>query len=81
VQSVTDNSVTVKTTAGKVVEVRLDEKTTYLRGTQTQQKSDMKVGDRVVIDATKTGNTLVAHQIKLGTAAKKTATSTGTAPK
>ena len=56
VAKVSDQSVTVTTTAGKTVEVLLDAQTTYARADQPIQKSDLKVGDRVVIHAAGEGN-------------------------
>src|ERR1700676_620623 len=47
VTKVSDTSVTVKTTAGKIVEVGFDAKTTYARAKLPIQKSDVKVGDRM----------------------------------
>ena len=72
VSKISDSSVTVTTAAGKSVDVALDAKTTYARATQALQRTDLKVGDRVVIDAVKTGDKLAAHSIKIGgaTAAK-----------
>ena len=72
VSKISDTSVTVTTAAGKSVDVALDAKTTHARATQPLQRTDMKVGDRVVIDAVKTGDKLAAHSIKIGgaTAAK-----------
>src|ERR1700693_1500421 len=72
VSKISDASVTVTTAAGKSVDVALDAKTTYARATQALQRADLKVGDRVVIDAVKTGDKLAAHSIKIGgaTAAK-----------
>jgi hypothetical protein len=72
VSKISDTSVTVTTAAGKSVDVALDAKTTYARATQALQRADLKVGDRVVIDAVKTGDKLAAHSIKIGgaTAAK-----------
>ena len=73
VSKISDTSVTVTTAAGKTVDVMLDAKTTYARATQALQRSDLKVGDRVVIDAVKSGDKLAAHSIKIGgaTAASK----------
>jgi hypothetical protein len=65
--------VTVKTTAGKTVEVGVDSKTTYSRAEQPIQKSDIKVGDRVVIHAEEKGKALLAHTVEIGTAASKPA--------
>src|SRR6202046_1079743 len=66
-----DQSVTVTTTAGKTVEVLLDAQTTYARADQPIQKSDLKVGDRVVIHAAEKGTTLTAHTVEVGVSASK----------
>lgn len=74
VTKISDTSVTVKTTAGKMVEVGFDAKmTTYERAKQPIQKSDIKVGDRVVIHAMEMNEKLVAHTVEIGaaTTAKK----------
>ena len=74
VTKVSDTSVTVKTTAGKIVEVGFDAKTTtYTRAKLPTQKSDVKVGDRIVIHAVEVNEKLVAHTVELGavTAAAK----------
>ena len=49
--------------------------TTYERAKQPIQKTDIKVGDRVVIHAMEVNEKLVAHSVELGaaTAAKQTA--------
>ena len=66
VTKISDTSVTVKTTAGKTVEVGFDAKTTYARAKQPIQKTDIKVGDRVVIHAMEMNEKLVAHTVELG---------------
>ncbi len=71
VTSVSDTSVTVKTTAGKTVEVGFDAKTTYARAKQSIQKTDIKVGDRIVIHAVEVNEKLVAHTVELGAAIAK----------
>jgi hypothetical protein len=69
VTKVSDTSVTVKTTAGKIVEVGFDAKmTTYARAKVPTQKSDVKVGDRIVIHAMEVNEKLVAHTVELGAA-------------
>jgi hypothetical protein len=69
VTKVSDTSVTVKTTAGKIVEVGFDAKmTTYARAKAPTQKSDVKVGDRIVIHAMEVNEKLVAHTVELGAA-------------
>jgi len=74
VTKISDTSVTVKTTAGKMVEVGFDAKTTtYARAKMPAQKTDVKVGDRIVIHAVEVNEKLVAHTVELGgatTAAK-----------
>jgi Domain of unknown function (DUF5666) len=70
VASISDTSVTVKTADGKTVEVVFDAKTTYAKSEHPIQKTDIKVGDRVVIHAAKTGDTLTAHTVAIGTGAK-----------
>src|SRR5579872_3610755 len=69
VTKISDTSVTVKTTAGKIVEVGFDAKmTTYARAKAPAQKSDVKVGDRIVIHAMEVNEKLVAHTVELGAA-------------
>lgn len=69
VTKISDTSVTVKTTAGKIVEVGFDSKmTTYARAKQPIQKSDIKVGDKIVIHAKEINEKLVAHTVEIGTA-------------
>jgi hypothetical protein len=74
VAKISDTSLTVTTTQGKTVEILLDSKTTYSRGNQPIQKSALKIGDRVVIHAEKSGVKLTAHTVETGAAtASKTA--------
>ena len=75
VAKISDTSVTVKTTAGKAVEVGFDAKTTYARGKEPVQKTDIKIGDRIVIHAAEVNEKLVAHTVGIGsaTAAKQAA--------
>ena len=68
VTAVSDTSVTVKTTAGKVAEVGFDAKTTFARAKKTIQKSEIVVGDRIVIHAVEVNEKLVAHTVELGAA-------------
>lgn len=69
VTKISDTSVTVKTTAGKTVEIGFDAKmTTYERAKQPIQKTDIKVGDRVVIHAMEVNEKMVAHSVEVGTA-------------
>jgi hypothetical protein len=68
VTKVSDTSVTVKTTTGKIVEVGFDAKTTYARTKLPAQKADVKVGDRIVIHAVEVNEKLFAHTVELGAA-------------
>jgi len=66
---ITATSVTVKTTAGKTVEVAFDSKmTTYARANKPIRKTDIKVGDRIVIHAMEVNEKMVAHSVETGTA-------------
>src|SRR5271156_3605275 len=69
IAKVSDQSVTVTTTTGKTVEVLLDAQTTYARADKPIQKTDLKVGDRVVIHAAEKGTTLTAHTVEVGVSA------------
>ena len=70
VAKVSPDSVTVTTTAGQTVDILLDAKTTYTKADQTIQKTEIHVGDRVVIHAEKEGGKLIAHTVAIGTAKK-----------
>jgi hypothetical protein len=67
VAKISDTSVTVKTKEGKAVDVALDAKTTFARGKTAIAKSDIKVGDRIVIHATEVDEKLFAHTVEVGT--------------
>jgi hypothetical protein len=71
VVKVSGQSVTVTTAAGKSVEVMLDAQTTYARAEKPIQKSDLKVGDRVLIHAAEKNEILTAHTVAVGGSAKK----------
>jgi hypothetical protein len=71
VAKVAGQSVTVTTTAGKTVEVLLDAQTTFARAGQSILKTDLKVGDRVVIHAAEKGSTLTAHTVEVGISTAK----------
>lgn len=71
VAKVSGQSITVTTTTGKTVEVLLDAQTTYARADKPILKSDLKVGDRVVIHAAEKGEVLTAHTVEVGVSASK----------
>ena len=62
------NSITVKTTAGKLVEVAVTPESRLSRAGQKIELTDVKVGDRIVIHASKKDNRLEATTIQLGSA-------------
>jgi hypothetical protein len=68
IAKISPDSVSVETKDGKVVAVGLTAKTTYTRDSKKVTAADAKVGDRVVVDATKEGTKLVAASLKLGVA-------------
>ena len=69
VAKISDTSVTVTTKAGKNVEVALEAKTAFKRSDLPIQKSEIKVGDRVVIHAGEVHEKLIAHTVQVGAAA------------
>ena len=72
VEKVNPDSVVVKTSAGKSVEVKLTSSTMYISAAGGQEKpakfAELAVGDRVVIHATPTGETLSADEVKFSPA-------------
>jgi hypothetical protein len=63
----------VKTSDGKTVTLTLDTKTTVTRGTAKLDRTALKPGERVSIDATEQKKVMIAGSIKLGTAPASTA--------
>ena len=78
VEKITSESVVIKTTAGKSVEVRLAASTTYVSRIGSEDKpakvSDLAVGERVVIHATPKGEMLEADEVKFSAASSSAAT-------
>ena len=72
VEKINSDSVVVKTSAGKSVEVKLTSSTVYISAAGSQEKpaklADLAVGDRVVIHATPAGDTLSADEVKFSPA-------------
>ena len=66
VAKISDTAVTVKTTAGKTVDVGFDAKTTYERAKKPIGKTEIKVGDKIVIHAMEMNEKLVAHTVEIG---------------
>lgn len=66
VATISDTSMTVKTMDGKSQTVALTSDTKYARMDTAITLKDIKVGDHVVIHATKKGNQLTATEVKIG---------------
>src|SRR2546425_4863497 len=66
VTAMTDNSITVKTTAKDLVTVYTMADTKYEKGGAAASINDLKVGDRVVIHATKMSDKLMATEVRFG---------------
>ena len=70
VAKVSAASVTITTNSGKTVEVVLAGDTKISKAGQAMQKTDIQVGDRVVIHAEMEDGKLSAHTVELGVAKK-----------
>jgi hypothetical protein len=69
VTQVSQDSVTVLTTAKAAVQVSITPDTKFTKGTATAALADLKVGDRVVIHAMPTADgKLMAHTVQIGVA-------------
>ena len=66
VASVTDNSIAVTTTDGKTQTVTATADTKYTKMDTAIALKDIKVGDHVVIHATKKDNKLIAATVQVG---------------
>ena len=66
VAGVSANSITVTTTDGKSQTVLLTSETKYARNDTAITVKDIKVGDHVVIHATKKNDKLIAATVQLG---------------
>ena len=66
VASITGNSITVTTTDGKTQTVTTTADTKYSKADGAIELKDIKVGDHVVIHATKKDNKLIAATVQVG---------------
>ncbi len=66
VASITDNSITVTTTDGKTQTVTATADTKYSKMDAAIALKDIKVGDHVVIHATKKNDKLIAATVQVG---------------
>jgi hypothetical protein len=75
-EKISADSVVVKQADGKSVEVKLVSATMYVsRDGKAAKVSDLAVGDRVVIHATPTGDTLSADEVRFSLPGSAAATS------
>lgn len=70
VTSISDSSITVETTAKKSVTVEVNDKTTFEKSSAPATLKDLKVGDKIVIHASVSGDKLVASEVHFGAKAK-----------
>ena len=70
VSDMTDNSITVQTTAKEPVTVSTMSNTKYMKSGAAASMKDLKVGDRVVIHAAKMAKMLMANEVRFGAAKK-----------
>jgi hypothetical protein len=68
VSLLSSHSISVKATDGTTKVVEFDGETKFLKGETSAAAADVHVGDRVVIHAHKTDNTLHAAEVKIGAA-------------
>jgi len=71
VTNISENSITVETTAKKSVTVEVNDKTKFEKSGAAATLKDLKVGDKVVIHADVSDNKLVAHEVHFGPKAKQ----------
>ena len=66
VTNISDNSITVETTAKKTVTVNVSDKTKFEKSGSPVTLKDLKVGDKVVIHADVSGDKLLANEVHFG---------------
>lgn len=60
----TDQQLTIKTREGQTVSIQVNKGTIYREGMRTATGSDVKVGERIVVEVTKAGDTFTATEIR-----------------
>src|SRR5437867_10969876 len=66
VTSISDNSITVETTAKKSITVDVSDKTKFEKSGSPATLKDLKVGDKVVVHADVSDDKLVANKLHFG---------------
>src|SRR5581483_4726017 len=70
VTNISENSITVETTAKKSVTAEVNDKTKFEKSGSPATIKDLKVGDKVVVHADVSDHKLVANEIHFGARAK-----------
>lgn len=65
ITSMTDTTITVKATDGKTQTIAVVSATKYAKGGAIVTLKDIKVGDHIVVHATKKGDQLIAAEVKV----------------
>lgn len=68
VAAIDANHIVVQTTEGKSLSVLVDKNTKYRQGDKTAAATDLKVGDRVVLEVSATGAGQTAREIRFAPA-------------
>jgi len=66
VTNISENSITVETTAKKPVTVEVSDKTKFEKSGSPATLKELKVGDKVVVHADSVGDKLVASEVNFG---------------
>lgn len=66
VTAVTDNTITIETPAKKTATIHFDTKTTFTKSEAAATAKDLKVGDRVVIEAHDMDGKMHAVKVRFG---------------
>jgi hypothetical protein len=73
VTEIAESSLTIATSSGKKVETELDPKATFKRSGQTIRKSEIRIGDRVIVHARLIERKLVADAVQVKASTRETA--------
>jgi hypothetical protein len=71
VTQITETSLTVQTSAKQTKTVTLQKDTTFVKSGATAALKDLKVGDRVVVEAVMKGQEIIGKTVKFGSSAAK----------
>ncbi len=71
VAAIDANQIVVQTTEGKSLSVAVDQNTKYRQGDAAAVATDLKVGDRVVLEVTSSGAGQTASEIRFAPAGKR----------